>query len=184
MIDYNQIIAKYCGDNVELQHILLTHSRQVADRALAILQAHPEWVEQGEVDPVFVEEAAMLHDIGIFMTSAPDIGCVGDAPYICHGSLGAELLRKEGLPRHARVCERHTGTGLTKERIIASGWLLPAQDMLPETLEEQIVCFADKFFSKVKYLHKSRTFEQVVESMARISPESEEKVKEWAKLFL
>ena len=184
MIDYNQIIAKYCGDNVELQHILLTHSRQVADRALAILQAHPEWVEQGEVDPVFVEEAAMLHDIGIFMTSAPDIGCVGDAPYICHGYLGAELLRKEGLPRHARVCERHTGTGLTKERIIASGWPLPAQDMLPETLEEQIVCFADKFFSKVKYLHKSRTFEQVVESMARISPESEEKVKEWAKLFL
>ena len=179
-MDYTAILDKYYPEDNDCKQILLKHSRMVADFALVMAGRHPEL----GLDLRFIEEAAMLHDIGIFMTSAPDIGCVGDAPYICHGYLGAELLRKEGLPRHARVCERHTGTGLTKERIIASGWPLPAQDMLPETLEEQIVCFADKFFSKVKYLHKSRTFEQVVESMARISPESEEKVKEWAKLFL
>ena len=179
-MDYTAILDKYYPEDNDCKQILLKHSRMVADFALEMAGRHPELA----LDLRFIEEAAMLHDIGIFMTSAPDIGCVGDAPYICHGYLGAELLRKEGLPRHARVCERHTGTGLTKERIIASGWPLPAQDMLPETLEEQIVCFADKFFSKVKYLHKSRTFEQVVESMARISPESEEKVKEWAKLFL
>ena len=179
-MDYSVILDKYYPEDNDCKQILLKHSRMVADFALEMARRHPEL----GLDLRFIEEAAMLHDIGIFMTSAPDIGCVGDAPYICHGYLGAELLRKEGLPRHARVCERHTGTGLTKERIIASAWPLPAQDMLPETLEEQIVCFADKFFSKVKYLHKSRTFEQVVESMARISPESEEKVKEWAKLFL
>lgn len=179
-MDYSAILDKYYPEDNDCKQILLKHSRMVADFALEMAGRHPEL----GLDLQFIEEAAMLHDIGIFMTSAPDIGCVGDAPYICHGYLGAELLRKEGLPRHARVCERHTGTGLTKERVIASGWPLPAQDMLPETLEEQIVCFADKFFSKVKYLHKSRTFEQVVESMARISPESEEKVKEWAKLFL
>ena len=179
-MDYSVILDKYYPKDNDCKQILLKHSRMVADFALEMARRHPEL----GLDLRFIEEAAMLHDIGVFMTSAPDIGCVGDAPYICHGYLGAELLRKEGLPHHARVCERHTGTGLTKERIIASGWPLPAQDMLPETLEEQIVCFADKFFSKVKYLHKSRTFEQVVESMARISPESEEKVKEWAKLFL
>ena len=179
-MDYSAILDKYYTEDNDCKQILLKHSRMVADFALEMAGRHPEL----GLDLQFIEEAAMLHDIGILMTSAPDIGCVGDAPYICHGYLGAELLRKEGLPRHARVCERHTGTGLTKERVIASGWPLPAQDMLPETLEEQIVCFADKFFSKVKYLHKSRTFEQVVESMARISPESEEKVKEWAKLFL
>ena len=56
MIDYKELIEKYCAENTELQHILLTHSRQVADRALSILQAHPEWVESGEVNPVFIEE--------------------------------------------------------------------------------------------------------------------------------
>ena len=126
----------------------------------------------------------MLHDIGIFLTSAPDIGCTGDTPYICHGYLGAELLREEGFPTHARVCERHTGTGLTKEQIIKNGWPLPAQDFQPESLEEQIICFADKFFSKVKYLHKARTYQQVLDSMARISPESVIKINEWAQLFL
>jgi uncharacterized protein len=98
--------------------------------------------------------------------------------------LGAELLRKEGFPFHARVCERHTGTGLTAEAILENGWPLPARDMLPETIEEQIVCFSDKFFSKVKYLHKSRTYQQVEESMARISPASVERIRQWAALFL
>ena len=67
MVDYKALIEKYCEGNEQLQHILLTHSRQVADRALSILQSHPEWVESGEVDPIFVEEAAMLHDIGVVL---------------------------------------------------------------------------------------------------------------------
>ena len=148
MIDYNQIIAKYCGDNVELQHILLTHSRQVADRALAILQAHPEWVESGEVDPVFVEEAAMLHDLGIVLCQAEAIHCYGEHKYIEHGYLGAEMLRQEGLPKHALVAERHTGTGITMEQVEWEEIPIPLQDYCPISLEEKIVCYADKFYSK------------------------------------
>jgi ABC-type uncharacterized transport system permease subunit len=53
VIDYESIIAKYCDGNAELQSVLLTHSRQVADRALAILAEHPEWVESGEVGNAF-----------------------------------------------------------------------------------------------------------------------------------
>ena len=53
-----------------------------------------------------------------------------------------------------------------------------------ETLEEQLICFADKFFSKTKYLHAPRTLEQVVESMAKISENSAEKVKIWASMFM
>jgi uncharacterized protein len=93
MIDYKALIEKYCAGNTELQHILLTHSRQVADRALAILHAHPESIESGEVDPVFVEEAAMLHDIGVVLCDAPKIHCLGTHAYIEHGYLGAEILR-------------------------------------------------------------------------------------------
>ena len=150
MIDYEVIITKYCAGNTELQQILLAHSRQVADRALAILRLHPEWVEQGLVDPVFVEEAAMLHDIGVVLCDAPKIHCVGTHAYIEHGYLGAEILRKEGLPKHADVAERHTGTGITMEQIMREQLPIPLQDYTPRTLEERLICYADKFYSKTR----------------------------------
>lgn len=150
MIDYEAIISKYCAGNAELQQILLTHSRQVADRALAILSKHPEWVESGEIDPVFVEEAAMLHDIGVVLCDAPRIYCFGKHAYIEHGYLGAEILRQEGLPKHAAVAERHTGTGIDIEQIIRETLPIPIQDYTPRTLEEQLICYADKFYSKTK----------------------------------
>ena len=58
----------------------MVHSRSVADKAIAIANAHPELI----IDKQFVEEAAMLHDIGIFRTNAPGIQCFGTEPYICH----------------------------------------------------------------------------------------------------
>jgi uncharacterized protein len=82
------------------------------------------------------------------------------------------------------VCERHTGTGLTKEVIVQNGWNLPVKDFVPETLEEQLVCFADKFFSKTRFLREPRSFGQVVESMRKISDESVEKVEKWAQMFM
>jgi uncharacterized protein len=152
----------------------------VADWALEMAARHPEL----NIDTQFVEEAAMLHDLGIFLTDAPRIHCYGTESYLCHGYLGAELLRGLGLERHARVCERHTGTGLTKEQIVANGWNLPVKDFVPETVEEQLVCFADKFYSKTKFLEQRRTLDQVVESMRKISDESAAKVLEWAGMFL
>lgn len=148
MVDYKALIEKYCNGNVELQHILLTHSRQVADRALSILHLHPEWVGRGEVDPVFVEEAAMLHDIGVVLCDAPKIHCLGMHTYIEHGYLGAEILRQEGLFKHALVAERHTGTGLSYEQIIREKLPIPLEDYTPKTLEEKLICYADKFYSK------------------------------------
>lgn len=150
MIDYEAIISKYCAGNPELLQILLAHSRQVADRALAILRLHPEWVEQGLVDPAFVEEAAMLHDIGVVLCDAPKIHCKGTHAYIEHGYLGAEILRQEGLPKHAAVAERHTGTGITMEQIMREQLPIPLQDYTPRTLEERLICYADKFYSKTR----------------------------------
>lgn len=113
------IINKYYLEENELRHILLTHSRSVADKSLWIANRHPEL----SLDKDFLYEAAMLHDIGIFLTDAPGIYCFGDKPYICHGYLGADLMRGEGYPRHALVCERHTGAGLSLEGIIAQVYL-------------------------------------------------------------
>lgn len=179
-MNVKEIIDRYYPCENELKNIYMVHARAVADFALGLARKHPEL----ELDEAFIYEAAMLHDIGIFLTDAPRIHCYGSEEYLCHGYLGAELLRSIGLERHARVCERHTGTGLTKEIIERNGWNLPVKDFVPETLEEQLICFADKFFSKTKFLHEPRTFEQVVESMRKISEDSVKKVEKWAEMFL
>ncbi len=179
-MDVQGIIDRFYPVEDELKNIYMIHANMVTDMALDMAARHPEL----NIDTGFVEEAAMLHDLGIFLTDAPRIHCFGNEPYLLHGYLGAELLRKLGYERHARVCERHTGTGISKEQIVANGWNLPVKDFYPETMEEQLVCFADKFFSKTKFLDKPRTFEQVVESMAKISEESVLKIHEWAKVFM
>lgn len=112
--------------------------------ALQICKAHPNW----DVDKEFVAEASMLHDIGIIFCDAPKIFCKGSHKYIEHGYLGAELLRSEGLDRHALVAERHTGSGITMEQVIREDLPIPVRDYLPISLEERIICYADKFFSK------------------------------------
>lgn len=143
-MDCIELIDKYYANSPELRHILITHSEQVRDRALLIINAHPNW----QVDRDFVAEAAMLHDIGIIHCNAPKIFCVGPHHYIEHGYLGAEMLRAEGLPRHALVAERHTGSGITMEQVIREDLPIPVQDYLPISLEERIICYADKFYSK------------------------------------
>lgn len=172
------IIDKYYADNPALRETLIRHSKSVAQRALEVAKRHPEF----NADCTFLYEAAMLHDIGIYLTNAPGIGCFGTEPYIRHGMLGAELLRREGLPRHARVAERHTGTGLTRQAILEQHLPLPAADFLPETIEEQIICYADKFFSKTR-LEQAKTDEQVLVSLKRFGQESVERMAAWMKLF-
>lgn len=173
------IIDKFYAQQDELRNILLTHSRSVADKALAIADAHPEL----PIDRQFVEEAAMLHDIGVFLCNAPGIQCFGDAPYICHGTLGAELIRAEGYPRHALVCERHTGAGLTLKQIEERDLPIPHRELMPETLEEQLVCFADKFFSKTR-LATEKTVEQAYASVAKHGEDSAQRFRKWCEMFL
>lgn len=119
------------------------------------------------LDPATIEEAAMLHDIGVFMTDAPGIHCHGTEPYICHGTLGASLLRREGVAEEiARVAERHTGSGLTAREIEARNLPLPRRDFMPETLLERLVCYADKFYSKSGNMEQ-KPLDRVRQSIAR-----------------
>lgn len=178
MMDYQKIIDKYYHKEDALRHILLVHSQSVTRKALHIVDTHPELA----LDRDFVREAAMLHDIGIAFCNAPSIQCFGTEPYICHGRLGAELLRKEGFPRHARVCERHTGAGLTARDIIAQDLPLPHQDFLPETLEEQVICYADKFFSKT-HLEREKSVEQAASSLMKFGEDGVRRFRRWVAMF-
>ena len=178
-MNYLEIIGKYYeNESAELRSILITHSTLVMKRAVSICNRHPEL----HMDKTFIEEAAMLHDIGICRCDASGIQCLGDQPYICHGRIGAEMLRKEGYPRHARVCERHTGAGITKDEIILQNLPLPHQDFLPETLEEKVICYADKFYSKT-HPEREKTMEQALKSLEKFGQGGLIRFKEWAKMF-
>ena len=178
MMDYLHLINIYYPEDDDLRRLLLKHSRQVADRCLLIARRHREL----PVDVQFLEEAAMLHDIGILRCNAPSICCHGTEPYIRHGVIGAEMLRGEGYERHARVAERHTGTGLTLEQIVRQQLPLPHQDFSPETLEEQIVCYADKFYSKSSP-DRVRTVAQAAQSLEKFGSQGVRKFLDWAARF-
>lgn len=173
------IIDKYYPEDNEQKHILTVHSRLVAEKALWIARRHPEL----QLDEVFLYEAAMLHDIGIFQTDASGIYCFGEHPYICHGYLGADLMRREGYPRHALVCERHTGAGLSLDDILAQGLPVPHRDMLPVSLEEQVICFADKFYSKT-HLEREKSVEKARKSLSAFGTAGPERFDRWCEQFL
>lgn len=163
-MDYQTIIDKYYPAGTTCRGIFVHHSQQVANKALEII-AHCRL----DLNPKEVETAAMLHDIGIFMTDAPDIDCHGSEPYICHGIIGADLLRKEGYDeKFARVAERHTGAGLTIDDIVNQNLPLPVKEYCPETLLEKLICYADKFFSKSGAM-REKPIEEVISSMSRFS---------------
>jgi uncharacterized protein len=139
--------------------IIREHSRNVARKALQIAVNSPL---AEELDTEFIVEAALLHDIGVSQTYAPGLDCHGTEPYIRHGILGREILEKEGLPRHALVCERHIGVGLTIADIREQNLPLPLRDMVPTSAEERVVAAADLFYSKKKNaLSTEKSLEQI-----------------------
>lgn len=179
-MDPIEIIQKFYKVDTELYNLLVIHSKEVAKKALEIARRvpnlNPDWK--------FIEEAAMLHDIGIFLTNAPDLECFGDKPYICHGYLGGELLKKEGFPRHALVCERHTGMGISILDIEKEKLPLPKRDMQPISVEEKIICLADKFFSKDKgSLMVEKSLNQIRADHLKFGKDKVEIFDKWIKEF-
>lgn len=168
MYDYQSIIDKYYPEGSPLRDIFIRHSRQVARKALEISSRLSL-----PLDTADIEAAAMLHDIGIFLTDAPSIECHGNEHYLRHGMAGADLLRREGAPEElARVAERHTGSGLTREDIIADDLPLPLDRcFMPQTQLERLICYADKFFSKSGDMQE-KPLAKVKVSMARFGPDS------------
>jgi uncharacterized protein len=177
-IDPLEIIKKYYEKDSNLYNILVNHSEQVKNKALEIADKHPEL----HLDKQFIAEAAMLHDIGIFKCDAPRIYCHGSHNYIEHGYLGADILRNEGLPKHALVCERHTGVGLSLERILKNHLPLPHRDLLPVSNEEQVICYADKFFSKTR-MNETLSLQKIRTGLHKYGESEVIRFNEWNLLF-
>lgn len=169
-MNIDRIFEKFYRDNPELLSTVSIHSRCVADKALDCLRS-----KGIDADLEFVEQAALLHDIGVVRCHAPSIFCYGEMPYICHGVEGRKMLESAGLPRHALVCERHTGSGITVQDIDRQKLPLPRRDMVPVSIEEKAVCYADKFFSKSGNLREEKPLDKVISQMGAFGEDSLER---------
>jgi uncharacterized protein len=179
-IDAEAILQDAFGAGSRRYDIVRRHGEQVARRALQVANG----LATGSADEGFLYEAAMLHDIGILMTATPQLDCHGPHPYICHGILGRRMLEDRGLPRHGRVCERHVGGGITVEEIQARRLPLPLRDMRPVTIEEELVCYADKFYSKTNGgPEKARRVAEIVQQLKKYGPHQAVTFIRWAARF-
>ncbi|MDY0189411.1 MAG: phosphohydrolase [Desulfuromonas sp.] len=166
--------------------ILIPHSQAVANKALAIatrLLASNNPI-YAAIDSNFIQQAALLHDIGIFATYAPSLGCYGTQPYLQHGIAGHDILLKYGLERHASVCQNHIGVGLSAKEIREQHLPLPEQDFLPQNIEEQIITYADLFFSKnPDKLHQEKSVAMVRRTLSSYGADKEAIFTNWHQIF-
>ena len=211
-MDYLALLHRYYPEDNALRRMLLHHSRQVCARALQIVERHPELganrnlVEAGAMlhdIGISLPGAAGIHCHGtahyILHGSLGAQLLRNEAKQLKEEKLQAIQLQEVELQEvqlqevqlqeelHfyealARICERHTGTGLTRQTIIERGLPDPHQDLLPETIEEQIICYADKFYSK-SHLERERTIPQTLQSLEKFGDEGVEKFRHWTELF-
>ena len=174
----------YYEENSDLWNTLYTHSRMVADKALYAAETYLKKHKNAVIDLEFIEIGSMLHDIGIFKTHFPSLGLFGDAPYLMHGIYGRELLESHGLPPLALVCERHVGVGITAEEIRQNHLPLPERDMVPISIEEQIICYADKFYSKDPgRLKTEKTATLIASKLLRFGKDKSDTFLKWHSMF-
>lgn len=115
----------------DCEDYIIQHSEVVAKMAVKIAR-----LCRADVD--LVRTAAMLHDIGRSRSHGPE-----------HGYVGAVILRELRLPKKiVAIVERHVGGGLDSKDAAKLG--LPGKEMIPSTLEEKIVCIADKMVENNK----------------------------------
>lgn len=162
-IDPEAIITGIYPVGSRTRDLLLRHGELVGRKALDILD-RGSWLD---ADREFVVQASVLHDIGIGRTRCPELGCTGPLPYVCHGVEGRTILDKLGLERYGLVCERHVGVGISAGQALRRKLPLPARDMFPLSVEERLICYADKFFSKTDNGRHEKTIDEITAGLAR-----------------
>ena len=180
-MDAISLLRKHFSHNQDAFEIVLEHSRLVAAKAVSLARNMPN----PYLDMRLLEEAALLHDIGVSRTNVPRIGCRGAAPYIRHGILGREILESEGLTVHALVCERHIGVGIGVKDIVQQQLPLPKREMVPISLLEKVVCFADLFYSKKPgSVSVEKSVDEIASALRKHGNHKVSIFEEWCREFL
>ena len=140
----NSDFAFYLLKKLKVPYNVRRHSLKVAEKAIELA----EKIKLREVDMDLIEIGSLLHDIGRCKTHGFN-----------HALIGAKLIRERGLSeRLAKICETHILGGLDKEDAKQVG--LPERDFLPQTLEEKIICLADKHIAGTKEVSIEQRFEK------------------------
>lgn len=135
---------------------VVEHCKAVSAFATKIAQAYKK--RKCDIDVQLVEISALLHDIGRSRTHTVD-----------HASVGGEIVRSLGLPNSvASIIERHAGGGIPKKEARKLGW--PTKDYLPQTLEEKIVCYADKRIEGLRIVSIEQTIKAYAAALGNNHP--------------
>ena len=138
---------------LRIDHSIRRHSVKVADKALEIANK----ITKAKVDMNLIEIGAILHDIGRIETHGFN-----------HALTGGKILRQRAFSEKlARICETHILGGLDKED--AKEFSLPEKDYLPITLEEKIICLADKLIAGTKEVSVEERFNRWFSKYGRSS---------------
>ena len=105
------------------------------------------------VDPLLVQRAAFLHDIGKL---------VQDYNFAHHGDIGAKILTKKGFPQLASIIEKHPLLCLNDEK------------QKPESMPEKLVYLADKYVEGCKII----PLEERIAQLAVRYPKDEEQIRD------
>ena len=179
-----QFLKKYSKTEHNFERIY-RHSKIVQAIAIRIAKRF-EKKRKIKLNMELIENGSLLHDLGVLV--------LGDKPYIQHGILGAEVLRKQNLyganqnlaEKYARVCERHIGVGITKKEIIAKKLPLPKKDFIAQSWEEKIISYADSWHSKSmldKNGRKKEHLAEILQELGKYGADKVEKFLKWHKLF-
>lgn len=130
-----------CRENV------IRHVEAVSQLAVEIAQACRE--RGFKVDLELVEIGGLLHDLGRAKTHS-----------VHHAVIGAEIAESLGLPeRVVSIIKRHVGGGITGREAKKLGW--PKDIYVPLTLEEKIICYADKLIEGSRRVPIEKTIVQL-----------------------
>jgi len=144
------LVKAGCSPNV------VEHCKHVA--AFAVRIAYACQKKQPNLNIRLVEISALLHDIGRSRTHS-----------VNHALEGGKIARKFGLPLSiVHAIERHAGGGIPREEARALGW--PVRDFVPKTLEEKIVCYADKRVEGRRMVPIEKTVKAYANDLGRNHP--------------
>ena len=165
-----------------LLELVWTHSNAVTDIALTLY-------DSGKFDVTglsreYLIKAGLLHDVGVYLCQGfewiPDQP-PQEKPYVQHVLVGAWILQQEGYDYFiVQTARNHTGVGLTADDVQKYGLDLPVDNYLPESLVEQLVCYAAKYHSKAP---KFKTTQQILESLHRFNGDKVARFQEFVNYF-
>lgn len=126
---------------------VIAHCQAVA--ALALELAEKIKAKNYHIDLELIEVGALLHDLGRSKTHS-----------VQHAFEGMKIAEAEGLPNEV-ICiiKRHVGAGITAEEAQWLGW--PKDNYIPQSLEEKIVCYADKCIGSDQRIPVEDTIKQL-----------------------